>query len=225
MKMESGWQDHLHFGLFGEHVLIDGLHLDSAWSFFLAASLTVSICVSERILTYALAKQWTPFSSRRPSRLGTALWRTCLYWLVTFDRLLYMLIGMTFSLWLILIAVTTLAAGQFVIEYTDLASRSAHDNENMREPLLDSPSSDHFVSDSASPYPPRPNRPRAKSKPESIFIHPNQSNLARADAAAVQMGISGDTERVKGNVYHEDEDAWEHGRGRDVARELLLGRQ
>ena len=141
--------------------------------------------------------------------------------------------------------VTTLAVGQFVIEYLDLAPRPPHEyvsirrfhlpletqrdwprsTENAKEPLLDSPSSDRFESDASSSYPPpRPNRPRSKSKPDSIFIHPNHSNLARADAAAVQMGFSGDTERVKANVYPADEDAWEHGRGREVARELLLGR-
>ena len=135
--------------------------------------------------------------------------------------------------------------GQFVIEYLDLAPRPPHEyvsirrfhlpletqcdwpcsTENAKEPLLDSPSSDRFESDASSSYPPpRPNRPRSKSKPDSIFIHPNHSNLARADAAAVQMGFSGDTERVKANVYPADEDAWEHGRGREVARELLLGR-
>ncbi|KAI0800594.1 hypothetical protein C8Q74DRAFT_1237410 [Fomes fomentarius] len=225
--MNGGWEDRrfLHFGLFGEHVLVYGLHLDSAGTFFLASCLVILICLSERLLTYAISKKWQPFSSHKPSRIGTALWRSCLYWLVTLDRLLYMLIGMTFNFGLIVIAVTTLAVGQFVIEYLNLALHSSHDNENVKEPLLDSPSSDRFASEAGSSYPPtRFQRPRSKSKPEAIFIHPNDSNLARADAAAVQMGLSGDTDRVKANIYPADEDAWEHGRGRDVARELLLGR-
>ncbi len=71
-------------------------------------------------------------------------------------------------------------------------------------------------------------RPRAKSKskPASLFIHPNQSNLSRADAAAVELGLHGSTERVKATgKYGDDEDvAWEHGKGRDVARELLRGK-
>ena len=46
--MDGGWEDHLHFDLLGEHVLVDGLHLDSAWSFFIASILTIVICVSER---------------------------------------------------------------------------------------------------------------------------------------------------------------------------------
>jgi len=64
-------------------------------------------------------------------------------------------------------------------------------------------------------------RSRSKSKPESIFIHPTHSNLARADAAALEMGIGGDTERVKGTHLPSDPEAWQQGRGRDFARELF----
>lgn len=66
-------------------------------------------------------------------------------------------------------------------------------------------------------------RPRSKSKPDSIFIHPNESNIARADAVALEMGIGGDTELVKGNIYPEDQDTWELGRGKEIARALLSG--
>jgi len=59
-------------------------------------------------------------------------------------------------------------------------------------------------------------------KPEAIVIHPGDSNLARADAAAQELGIAGDTERVKLNRYVGDE-AWEYGKGRDIARQLLGG--
>ena len=103
-------------------------------------------------------------------------------------------------------------------------------SENVKEPLLRSSTSheDSYDLEPNSAYPPsRPTlhapRPRSKSKPESIFIHPNESNIARADAAAAQLGLAGDTERVRAGVYPADEDPWEHGRGRDVARELLLG--
>ncbi|KAI0652569.1 hypothetical protein C8Q79DRAFT_1020757 [Trametes meyenii] len=218
--MEGGWQDHLHWIFLGEHVLVAGLHLDTGRDFFIASCLTACICFSERVLTYATSKRWNPFvRGRRSSRLGTSLWRTCLYWLVTFDRLLYMLIGMTFSFGLIIVAVTCLAIGQFVIEYLEW-------------PLLPSPTDDHYHDTRPSmSYPPAPassrpivTRPRSKSKPEDIFIHPNDSNLARADAAALELGLTGDTERVKANMYPADEDPWEHGKGRDVARELLLGR-
>ena len=93
----------------------------------------------------------------------------------------------------------------------------------MKEPLLSS--SEEAYALEGSSYPPLPSgRPRSRSKPESIFIHPNHSNIARADAAAVQLGLAGDTDLVKGNVYPADAETWEHGRGRDVAREMLLSR-
>lgn len=47
MQMD-GWQDHLHFGLFGEHVLFSALHLDSWRHFIEACILTIVICASER---------------------------------------------------------------------------------------------------------------------------------------------------------------------------------
>jgi len=65
-------------------------------------------------------------------------------------------------------------------------------------------------------------RHKTKLKPEAIVIHPGDSNLARADAAAQELGIAGDTERVKLNRYVGDE-AWEYGKGRDIARQLLGG--
>ena len=65
-------------------------------------------------------------------------------------------------------------------------------------------------------------RPRSKSKPSKIFIHPNDSNLARADAAALQLGLAGDTELVKGCQYPQDgEGAWTAGQGKDIVREIM----
>jgi len=69
---------------------------------------------------------------------------------------------------------------------------------------------------------PRHRQNRTKPKPDSIFIHPYHSNLARADAAAFELGITGDTELVAGNKPADDQ-GWEHGKGRDVARELFGG--
>ncbi|KAH9932080.1 uncharacterized protein BXZ73DRAFT_90016 [Epithele typhae] len=233
----TGWEDHLHWGLLSEHVLVAGLKLDSGWSFFVASLLTIAVCVSERILTYAISQKWNPFLPRghRPTRLSKALWQAMLYWLVTLARLMYMLIGMTFSFGLIIIAVTTLATGQFIIElldHTPLPPRSRDDSEHFyKEPLLHS-DEDAFGPEPSPVYPPsRPSlgpsppggRPRSKSKPDAIFIHPNESNLARADVAAAQLGLGGDTERVRTEVFRvsADTEAWEPGRGRDVARELL----
>lgn len=65
-------------------------------------------------------------------------------------------------------------------------------------------------------------RPRSRSKPTSIFIHPTQSNIARADAAAIHLGLAGDTEMVKGNMYATEGDpAWKIGSGKDLARQIM----
>ncbi len=67
----------------------------------------------------------------------------------------------------------------------------------------------------------------SKVKPAGLFIHPNNSNLARADAAAVELGLHRSTERVemlRTSCESDDDDAtaaWGQGRGRDTARNLL----
>lgn len=275
------WKDHLHFSLLGEHVLFPGLHLETPRHFLVASILAFVLCLSERALTYAITKQWNPFVWTRRTRLRKALWKTCLYWIVTLDRLMYMLLAMTFNVGLIMVAVTALSIGQFVIEYLEEPQneqRYRRDSENVKEPLLESPtvyeppvalhsypsyrslpsptytrssplslspvsSNTHQVfpnpdlhSIPSLPPPSSSNldssisgasgavigRPRSKSKPTSIFIHPTESNLARADAAAQQMGLQGDTELVKASLYPaEEEAAWEIGKGKDVARQLM----
>lgn len=65
-------------------------------------------------------------------------------------------------------------------------------------------------------------RPRSKSKPDTIFIHPHDSNIARADQLAIKLGLGGSTERVSSNVYEpKKETSWETGNGRNLARALL----
>lgn len=107
MQMD-GWTDHLHIGLFGEHVLFPSLRLDSGWHFIVACLFTTVLCLVERCvsgplhdglssaklrhcppsaLTYTINKHWAPFAWTRRSRLGRALWKSMLYWVVTFDRL------------------------------------------------------------------------------------------------------------------------------------------
>ncbi|OCH95730.1 hypothetical protein OBBRIDRAFT_499489 [Obba rivulosa] len=221
MKMD-GWQDYLHFSFLGEHILFPSLRLDSSWNFIVASVITIVICSIERLLTYGISVHWDPLRLRN-SRLRNAAWRTCLYWLVTFVRLLYMLIAMTFNAWLLVITVTALSAGQFTIELLETPKL-----QPAEERLL---SSHHEYDRSSQEYsspigietypPPMSSRPRSRTKPESIFIHPAESNLARADAAAVNLGLSGDTELVKANEYPADEDSWELGKGKDVARALL----
>lgn len=62
-------------------------------------------------------------------------------------------------------------------------------------------------------------RPRSRSKPDGIFIHPNQSNVARADALASEMGLAGSTDC--GKNYEREEDAWSTAEGKETARTLL----
>jgi hypothetical protein len=70
---------------------------------------------------------------------------------------------------------------------------------------------------------------RGKVKPAGLFIHPNNSNLARADAVAVELGLHRSTDRVEAlrtSCDSDDDDvmaAWGQGRGRDTARNLLAG--
>jgi len=139
MQMD-GWTDHLHIALFGEHVLFPWLRLDSAWHFIVASIFTAALCLIERALTYAISKNWAPFAWTHRSRFGRAMWKSTLYWVVTFDRLLYMLVAMTFSIGLILVTVTSLSIGQFVIEYLDNhePGYARNDVETVKEPLLSS---------------------------------------------------------------------------------------
>lgn len=106
-----------------------------------------------------------------------------------------------------------------MIELLETPKPHHADLEHYKEPLL--ASGEYEQPAEADTYPPISSRPRSRSKPAGIFIHPAESNLARADAVAVQLGLSGDTELVKANEYPADEEPWELGKGKDVARALL----
>ena len=68
---------------------------------------------------------------------------------------------------------------------------------------------------------------RSRTKPAGLFIHPNNSNLARADAVAVELGLHGSTEHVSVCPARTSSDSddqgqmWGHDHGRDAARALL----
>ncbi|RDB29541.1 hypothetical protein Hypma_015918 [Hypsizygus marmoreus] len=209
------WESHLHWSFLEQHVLMPSITLDSFSGFLAASLLTMCICVAERCLTRLLEKQWQP-PFVRYSRWQKCVSRGVLYWLATFARLSYMLIAMTFHLGLILVITTTLTITQSVIELLNPPNsqksghgRSATDSD---EPLLHERSYDRGSVIT---------RPRSKSKPDHIFIHPNHSNIARADAAALELGISGNTDRVHGNRYEREETAWRAGEGKEAARALL----
>lgn len=214
----DGWVDYIHFSFLGEHILLSSLRLHTIWDLFLGVILTSVICFSERFLSFAITKHWRPHFIGR-SRLAKAVWRATLYGVATTLRLIYMLIAMSYQVGLILAVVVMLSVGQFLFEYVDTAPAKSTTYDKIRDPLLDSESEDDSYNMSTRSW--QPKTRRTKPKPEAILIHPGDSNLARADAAAQELGIAGDTERVKVNRYPVDQDAWEHGKGRDIARQLL----
>jgi hypothetical protein len=216
--MDGGWVDYVHFSFLGEHILLSSLRLNTIWEFFLGVLLTSVICLSERFLSFAISKHWRPHFIGR-SRLAKAVWRAMLYGVTTTLRLTYMLIAMSYQVGLILAVVVMLSVGQFFFEYIDVTPAKSATYDKIRDPLLGSESEDDAYNMSARSW--QLGTRRTKSKPEAILIHPGDSNLARADAAAQELGIAGDTERVKANRYPVDQDAWEYGKGRDVARQLL----
>ncbi|KAF4611695.1 hypothetical protein D9613_004201 [Agrocybe pediades] len=216
------FEPHLHWSFNNEHVLLPTVTLTSFWSFLAACLLVASICLSERFLTFVLEKQWTPRICRR-SRTCLAMWRTGLYSIATFLRLCYMLAGMTFHVGLIFCIILSLSIGQFLIELRKLPK--APDSLS-RNPRAHESSLPLLSDEEPTTYPLKPvhnkTRPRSKSKPDDIFIHPTESNIARADAVALELGLAGETDRVaysrpKGSP------AWEIGKGRDIAREMLRG--
>jgi len=221
------WQSSLHWAFRDEYVLVPFLHLTSFSNFLIAGLLAIIICLLERLVTFTLDKH-----QNGQEILWNRTWWSCaclrfsLYWIATFLRLCYMLIAMTFNIGLILLVVTTLAVGQFFIEVRN-ASSSLNNN------TIASEGRDSEAAEAAEPllhrleetYPLKPfvTRPRCKSKPDDIFIHPANSNIARADAFALELGLSDQTQRVQGHNCGQDS-TWGVGKGRDMARELLGSR-
>ncbi|KAF9225570.1 hypothetical protein BS17DRAFT_604991 [Gyrodon lividus] len=206
----DGWVDYLHVGFLGEHVLLSSLRLNSFWAFLLSSVVISVLCLSERFLTVVLNKHVQPRWAQR-SRLANAVWRSLIYGLVTFLRLLYMLVAMSYQLGAIAVVVVTLSVGQFAIEYFD--HQEPDSERHVEEPLLGASAGRRHLAGSI--------RPHSRPKPIAIPLHPNESNLARADAAALELGIAGDTELVKGNGVPDGQETWQHGKGRDVARQMF----
>ncbi|KAJ7053970.1 hypothetical protein C8F01DRAFT_1165518 [Mycena amicta] len=192
MSDGESYGDALHWSFNREHVLFAFLRLDSFGGFLGGALVTVGICVCERLLGYAFDRRWAPERVRR-SRRTHALWRAGIYWVLVLLRLAYMLIAMTMHFGLILIAATTLAAGQFFIElrappperdYAPLGREAA--------PLYPRQSVDPQYRHSHS---------HSKSQPDGIY--PTQ----------VGLGL--------GRTQPESANVWETGTGPEVARTLL----
>jgi len=102
-----------------------------------------------------------------------------------------MLISMTYHIGLILIIVMSLTSAQFVVDYlqdTHAAPPKSFDHANI--PLLRTPSDlDHASSlyDDSSTA-----QPRTKARPDQLFLHPNNSNIARAESFALELGLGGE---------------------------------
>ncbi|TFL06832.1 hypothetical protein BDV98DRAFT_600822 [Pterulicium gracile] len=217
--------DYLHITFAKDPVLLPGLELRDLTTFLLASLLAVLVCVTERLLTFAQDRRWCPSRRARRSRVQNALWRTLLYWMVTFLRLLYMIIAMSCHLGLILITTTTLAFCQFFIELATTMGEHNHTNVYRNSHDRDPHYSlvNHFRSGSCESAPANASTITGRRpKPEHIFIHPANSNVARADAVAQEMGYASKPDVSYGGV-NADETAreWGSGQGRDVARQLM----
>jgi len=206
---EYPFRDTLHWSFNGSHVLFSFIQLDSSRGFVFGALLTAAICACERLLAYAFEHQWGSARIRR-SRFSNALWRTGMYSILTSLRLAYMFIAMTMHIGLILIAVTTLALGQFFIE--------------LQMPPTDRPSSRDYtpLGATGASYEDFRNstiqRLRSNQNSDDIL----HSSFARADSAAGR-GLTGGAERLQAMGYPAQREtaAWEAGTGPDAARSLL----
>lgn len=66
-----------------------------------------------------------------------------------------------------------------------------------------------------SPTPPHVQHKRAatkpKNKPDSIFIHPNESNIIRADTIALEMSSTRDADLIKSPTQASEKLPWDQG--------------
>ncbi|KAG9126154.1 hypothetical protein FRC07_004673 [Ceratobasidium sp. 392] len=200
---------YFHFGFDGSSFMIPSLRITSWPTFFVACLITAAICLTERYLTYLISTKWTPIKRRGP--LALSLWRSAMYWIVTLERLIYMLIAMTFHAGLILVIVTSLSVGQFFIEFQELKESSGSSSSEMEnDPYTDPPSSlfpftpaHSSQSDPSKFRAPLPNRSNSPLDPELL------SPTYRAPSArAVVFEVPEDTDVGSG-----------HGRNR--AREIM----
>jgi len=66
-----------------------------------------------------------------------------------------------------------------------------------------------------------------KTKPPGLFIHPNHSNIARADAVAVELGLRAERSQAPRTSSDSDDSTlgWVQDRGRETAHALFGGSQ
>ncbi|KAF9270680.1 hypothetical protein L218DRAFT_50768 [Marasmius fiardii PR-910] len=163
--------DVLHWDFDGHSVLFSGI--SNIW---LACVLVIVICLTERFLQFVHERHWAPSFCHR-HRLRGAIWKTILYWNLTLLRLCEMLVVMTLHAGLLLLTVTTLAISQFFIEL-------------QKYPCEEGSGGYSRINDENVPAPYHHATP-SKNRPNDLSIHPNHSNAARAEAAAMELGIFG----------------------------------
>ncbi|CAE6534412.1 unnamed protein product [Rhizoctonia solani] len=123
-----------HMGFDGSAFIFPSLRITSWPTFAAACFITSAICLSERYLTYLMSTKWTPLQSKSP--VAVSLFRSALYWVVTLERLIYMLVAMSFHAGLIIVVVTSLTIGQFFIELQE--AKSSTGATESYHPLRDS---------------------------------------------------------------------------------------
>jgi len=234
-RIKMDWKPYFHVSFDGGIFLFPFLRVNSWGSFLAASGMTIAVCWTERLVTQLLTKNWQPLPSRRMTRVNVALWRTGLYWVATLLRLIYMLVAMSFHVGLLLVTVTALAMGQFVIEYLngpDIwhgsygAVPALEESYGLTRSDSDSPlDAIHGLEDSDFPLQREPTNFRRHSRPSSLSlsIHPKASNFSRAEAAAERMGLMSDDDRQPTSRRHEEGkgELWESGSGAARARELM----
>ncbi|CAE6503199.1 unnamed protein product [Rhizoctonia solani] len=207
-----------HTGFDGSAFLFPSLRITSWLTFAAACFITSAICLSERYLTYLISTKWMPFQSKNPA--AVSLFRSALYWVVTLERLVYMLIAMSFHAGLIITTVTSLSIGQFIIELQE-AKSSGGATDQSYHPLRDSVDLDNepYTDPPTSLFPFTPSsRGAAQSEvtqfrtPVTETHHPQSTLLTPSYRApprkAVAFELPVNTDVGSGN-------------GRDRAREIM----
>lgn len=210
-----------HVGFDGSAFMFRSLRITS-WPTFVAACLiTAAICLSERYLTYLMSTKWTPFGKKSP--VAVSLFRSAMYWIVTMERLMYMLIAMSFHAGLILVVVTSLTFGQFFVELQEAKSTSGSDESyhplrdsvDMDEPYTDPPTSLFpFTPNTTSRQQPEPAQHQLRVPATASTSQPPQSSL-------LTPGYRPSPRRVVAFEMSSQPSDIGSGNGRDRAREIM----
>ncbi|KAG8689125.1 hypothetical protein FRC11_004043 [Ceratobasidium sp. 423] len=216
-----------HMGFDGSAFLFPSLRITSWPTFAAACFITSAICLSERYLTYLMSTKWTPLQSKSP--VAVSLFRSALYWVVTFERLIYMLIAMSFHAGLIIATVTSLSIGQFIIELRE-AKSSAGATVPEESDYLSGSESYHPLRDSVDldnePYtdPPTslfPFTPNSRgTKPEVVQFRAPVTEAVPSQSSLLTPGYRAPPRKAVAFEIPANSDVGS-GNGRERAREIM----